>query len=198
MWSTQEMLIPTRHHHTGCHLLCIKKYSSTVELVQCNHHWSSLIVMANKKMAHIDFALTIRNWTKTPKPTHFLYLRLTASLISWQTHATFLHWIWPQARLLADSNAPNSQETTAFLTPQRLYEFRMMPFGHTNAPVALQRLMQRALMRLNPAGWTEFVAVYIYDVLLFSQSGRTLPPLKTGHWETPSRTQIEAYQVSLC
>ena len=52
-----------------------------------------------------------------------------------------------------------SQEKTAFVTFDGLYEFRVMPFGLCNAPATFQRLMQRALV-----GMSKFCSVYIDDV----------------------------------
>ena len=65
--------------------------------------------------------------------------------------------------------APSSREKTAFVTPYVLFQFRVMPFGLTNAPAVFQRLMQTALMSLNPVGGQQFVSMYIDDVLVFSQ-----------------------------
>jgi hypothetical protein len=59
------------------------------------------------------------------------------------------------------------QEKTAFLTPQGLYEFRVMPFGATNAPSVFQRLIQQVLMGLNPDSGSNFIAA---DILIFSDT----------------------------
>ena len=64
----------------------------------------------------------------------------------------------------------NSVEKTAFVTPQGLYEFQVMPFGLANAPAVFQRLMQRVLMGLNQSSGQQFVAVYIDDILIFSRT----------------------------
>ena len=45
-----------------------------------------------------------------------------------------------------------------------------MPFGLTNAPSVFQRLMQRVLMGLNPDNGSDFVGVYIDDVIVFSET----------------------------
>ena len=61
-----------------------------------------------------------------------------------------------------------SCEKRAFVTPQGLYEFCVMPFSLTNAPAVFQRLMQQLVRGLNPAAGPDFVAVYIDDILVFS------------------------------
>ena len=61
-----------------------------------------------------------------------------------------------------------SREETAFVTPQGLYEFIVMPFGQTNAPAVFQRLMQKVLSGLNPESGRQFVAAYLDDILIFS------------------------------
>ena len=63
-----------------------------------------------------------------------------------------------------------SKENTAFITHQGFFQFRVMPFGLTNAPAVFQRLMQKVLDGLNPDEGTDFVEVYIDDVLIFSHT----------------------------
>ena len=62
---------------------------------------------------------------------------------------------------------PASQEKTAFVTPDGLFEFQRMPFGLCNAPATFQRLMDRVLGSLK---WTHCL-VYLDDILVL---GRTL------------------------
>jgi hypothetical protein len=59
---------------------------------------------------------------------------------------------------------PNSVEKTAFVTPQGLHKFRVMPFGLTIAPGVFQRLMEKVLSGLNPEDGPDYIAVYIDDV----------------------------------
>ncbi len=66
--------------------------------------------------------------------------------------------------------APGSQEKTTFVVPHGLYKFRVIPFGLSNAPAVLQRLMQRVLMGINPEDGQAFVSVYIDDILFSSRS----------------------------
>ena len=65
---------------------------------------------------------------------------------------------------------PDSQEKTAFVTPQGLYEFQVMPFGLCNAPAVFQWLMQHVLQGFNPQEGPDFMSVYLDDVLIFSET----------------------------
>ena len=65
---------------------------------------------------------------------------------------------------------PTSREKTAFVMPQGLYRFLVMPFGLKNAPAVFQRLMQRILHGLNPKDGKQFVAAYLDDILVFSET----------------------------
>ena len=47
---------------------------------------------------------------------------------------------------------------------------QVMPFGLTNAPGVFQRLMERVLAGLNPEDGSDFVVIYVDDVLVFSRN----------------------------
>ena len=79
---------------------------------------------------------------------------------------------------------PKSREKTAFATPQRLFEFRVMPFVLANSPAVFQRLIQKVLEGLNPEDGDGFVAAYMDDILVYSRTlGEHLDHLyKTGYY----------------
>ncbi|AAA03171.1 polyprotein [Cacao swollen shoot Togo B virus] len=61
--------------------------------------------------------------------------------------------------------AEESIPWTAFWVPQGLYEWLVMPFGLKNAPAVFQRKMDQCFK-----GTEEFIAVYIDDILVFSEN----------------------------
>ena len=60
---------------------------------------------------------------------------------------------------------PESIPWTAFIVPGGLYEWLVMPFGLKNAPAIFQRKMDNCFR-----GTEAFIAVYIDDILIFSQN----------------------------
>ena len=69
---------------------------------------------------------------------------------------------------------PNAQELLAFITPQqRVFKWKVMPFGVANAPAVFQELMNKILsiLRQRPnvqeliSGWAQMKA-HIDDVCL--------------------------------
>ena len=64
-----------------------------------------------------------------------------------------------------------SKQLTAFLTPDGLFQFTVMPFGLVNAPATFSRLMRRALDGLPDT------INYIDDILVYSSTW-------AGHVET--------------
>ncbi|XP_061436491.1 LOW QUALITY PROTEIN: uncharacterized protein LOC133361583 [Lethenteron reissneri] len=61
--------------------------------------------------------------------------------------------------------AEEDRPKTAFTTPMGLFEFRVLPFGLTNAPATFQRLMELVMRGLQ---WEQCL-IYLDDVIVFSR-----------------------------
>ncbi|GFS56299.1 retrovirus-related Pol polyprotein from transposon 17.6 [Trichonephila clavipes] len=58
------------------------------------------------------------------------------------------------------------REKTAFITPDGLYEFKVMPFGLCNAPATFERMMDNLLRNFK---WTMCLC-YLDDIIVFSET----------------------------
>ncbi|GFX71221.1 retrovirus-related Pol polyprotein from transposon 297 [Trichonephila clavipes] len=58
------------------------------------------------------------------------------------------------------------REKMAFITPEGLYEFKVMPFGLCNAPATFERMMDNLLRHFK---WTMCLC-YLDDIIVFSET----------------------------
>ena len=131
--------------------------------------WASPIVMVRKKDSSHRFCVDYRQLNAVTKLDTFPLPRVD-DLLDQLGDARFFTTLDLASGYWQIRVAPGSQEKTAFVVPHGLYEFRVMPFGLSNAPAVFQRLMQRVLMGLNPEDGQAFVSVYIDDILIYSRS----------------------------
>ena len=131
--------------------------------------WSSPVVLVRKRDGTLRFCVDYRVLNSVTKPDLFPLPRINDLLDQLGKSKCFTtldlasgYW---QIKV-----HENSQEKTAFITHQGLYEFRVMLFGVMNAPAVFQHLMQRVLHGIQSDSGKEFVSVYLDDVIVFSES----------------------------
>ena len=72
----------------------------------------------------------------------------------------------PGERILASSHVPGSKNKAAFVTNEGLFQFRVMPFGLSNAQAMFERLMDRVFCGMHLSR----CLVYLDDVISFGKS----------------------------
>ena len=134
-----------------------------------NSPWSSPVVMVKKKDGSHRFCVDYRALNSLTKADTFPLPRID-DLLDQLRGAHYFSTLDLASGFWQIRMEPDSREKTAFVAPHGLYEFLVMPFGLTNAPAVFQRLMQKVLNGLNPDDGKQFVAAYLDDILIFSET----------------------------
>ena len=127
--------------------------------------WASPIVLVKKKDGSTRFCTDYRKLNSITKKDVYPIPRLDDALdrLGGCKYFTSLdmasgYWQIPVAE--------KDRAKTAFITPDGLYEYNVMPFGLCNAGATFQRSMDRMLSEYR---W-EFCIVYIDDILIYSRT----------------------------
>lgn len=128
-----------------------------------NSPWASPVVLVKKKDGSIRFCVDYRRLNKITRKDVYPLPRIDDALDSLQGAEFFSsldlrsgYWQVP----MADADRPK----TAFVTPDGLYEFNVMPFGLCNAPATFERMMDTILRGLK---W-KICLCYLDDIVVFS------------------------------
>ena len=127
--------------------------------------WSSPILLATKKDGSIRFCLDYRRLNAVTIKDAYPLPRMDDSLDAlsgskWFSTLDLVSGYW-QAEI-AESDRPK----TAFASHKGLFQFKVLPFGLSNAPSVFERLMELVLRGLN---WEKCLC-YLDDVIVFGKT----------------------------
>lgn len=131
--------------------------------------WASPVVLVRKRDGTLRFCVDYRSLNSVTKPDLFPLPKIT-DLLDQLGRSRYFSTLDLKSGYWQIKVHTDSQEKTAFITHKGLFEFKVMPFGVTNAPAVFQRLMQRVLSGLQSESAAEFVSVYLDDVIVFSET----------------------------
>ena len=147
----------------------LKEMQEANVIKPCKSPWASPVVLVRKKDGTLRFCVDYRKLNEVTKADTFPLPKID-NLLDQLGKSKYFSTLDLKSGYWQIKAHPSSQEKTAFTTHQGLFEFRMMPFGLMKASAAFQRLMQLVLMGLNIESAADFVAVYLDDILIFSET----------------------------
>lgn len=127
--------------------------------------WSSPVVLVRKKDGTLRFCVDYRKLNSVTKKDTYPLPRIDDSLDRLR-RAKYFSSIDLRSGYWQIEVDERDREKTAFVTPDGLYEFKVLPFGLCSAPATFQRMMDTVLTGLK---W-QTCLVYLDDVVVFSET----------------------------
>ncbi|UYV73982.1 K02A2.6-like [Cordylochernes scorpioides] len=125
--------------------------------------WASPVVLIRKKDGSWRFCVDYRRLNKITKNDVYPLPRIDDTLDCLRG-ARFYSSMDLQSGYWQIDVEESDREKTAFITPDGLYEFKVMPFGLCNAPATFERMIDNLLKGLK---WT-ICLCYLDDIIVFS------------------------------
>ncbi|UYV75458.1 hypothetical protein LAZ67_13000337 [Cordylochernes scorpioides] len=127
--------------------------------------WASPVVLVRKKDGSVRFCVDYRGLNKMTKKDVYPLPRVDDALDCLK-EANIYSTIDLKAGYWQIGIDEADREKTAFITPDGLFEFKVMPFGLCNAPATFERMMDNLLKGLR---WT-ICLCYLDDVVIFADN----------------------------
>lgn len=125
--------------------------------------WASPVVLVKKKDGSWRFCVDYRNLNKVTHKDVYPLPRIDDALDCLHG-AQYFSSIDLRSGYWQISVDPMDREKTAFITPDGLYQFKVMPFGLCNAPATFERMMDSLLRGYK---WS-ICLCYLDDVIVYS------------------------------
>lgn len=127
--------------------------------------WSSPVVLVRKKDNSWRFCVDYRRLNKITKKDVYPLPRIDDTLDCLKGANFFSSMDLSSGYWQVEVDEAD-REKTAFITPEGLYQFKVMPFGLCNAPATFERMMDNILRHLK---WTTCLC-YLDDIIVFSET----------------------------
>ncbi|UYV76491.1 hypothetical protein LAZ67_14000675 [Cordylochernes scorpioides] len=127
--------------------------------------WSSPVVLVKKKDGTWRFCVDYRRLNKITRKDVYPLPRIDDTLDSLKGASVFSTMDLKSGYWQIEVDEAD-REKTAFVTPDGLFEFKVMPFGLCNAPATFERIMDNLLRGLK---WN-ICLCYLDDIIVFSKT----------------------------
>ncbi|UYV72318.1 hypothetical protein LAZ67_9002614 [Cordylochernes scorpioides] len=143
----------------------VEKMMETKIIRPSSSPWASPVILVRKKDGSLRFCVDYRRLNKITKKDVYPLPRIDDALdtLSGSRYFSTMDMRSGYWQIKVDDK---DREKTAFITPDGLYEFNVMPFGLCNAPATFERMIDNVLRGLK---W-DMCLCYLDDIVVYGST----------------------------